>query len=249
VDGERPLDESAEGVSAPSVSAHETDLQAESLKRAMEAAKQQQETEMRAAYDELITTAQDEVSMLLEDARAEVQTKLREAQLQSEEIRHKAYETGLNEGYERAGAETADILRKAQEEADSVLAKAEAERQRIIDETQPKMYRLALDIAEKILKYELEANSEAYMGILTAAMNRVKTEGQVTLRVNTAEYLRFFNGRSRFKLRTEEGTVDAEVITDPSVEPGGVLIETDSGVVDASVAAQLEQITQGLGVE
>lgn len=223
--------------------------QAENLRTAMQEARQQQDEEFKAAYDELIAAAQDEVALRLEDAQNEAQTIVREAKIQSEEIRHNAFETGLSEGRRKAEQEAQDFLERARTEADATVRQAEQERQKVISETEPMMYRLALDIAEKILKYELNANEDAYMGILGNAINHVRTEGTVTLHVNAAEYSRFFGNQDKTKLRTDEGMVAADVVVDPSVEPGGCLIETDSGVVDASVGVQLEQIAQGLGFE
>ena len=224
------------------------DLQADSLRQAIEEAKRAHEREFKAAYEELMSAAQDEAALRLEDARGEASSMLIEAKMQCDGIRQEAYDEGFAEGKTQAEQETRDILRTAQADVQAVLEQAEQERLAVIEETKPGMYRLALDIAEKILKYELDENHEAYMGILSSAMDHVRTEGTVTLHVNVAEFTRYFGGQDKAKLRTAEGMVSADVTADPSVEPGGCLIETDSGVVDASAGVQLEQIGQSLGL-
>jgi flagellar biosynthesis/type III secretory pathway protein FliH len=48
-------------------------------------------------------------------------------------------------------------------------------------------------------------------------------------------------------LRRDFSDVQAVVLdADPSVAPGGVLVQTREGSVDATVAAQLDQIERGL---
>ena len=224
-----------------------SDLQADSLRQAMEDSKSQREEEYKAAYDELIAAAQDEVALRLEDARREAQALLSEAQALAEKIHQEARDSGFAEGKAAAETELREIVSRAERETDAALARAEQELLRVAAETEPNMYRLALDIAEKILKYELDENHDAFMNILAGAMDRVRTEGPVQLHVNAQEFKRQFSGQEKAKLRTSEGMVSADITVDPSVEPGGCLIETDSGVVDASVGVQLGQIAQSLG--
>ncbi|MCL2030533.1 MAG: FliH/SctL family protein [Oscillospiraceae bacterium] len=243
-----PRDGSGTGEAFPG-EADRSDLQADGLRAAIEESRRAHEEELKAAYEELIAAAQDEAALRLEDARGEASGMISEARTQSGDIRREASETGYAEGMARAEEETREILRRAEADVKAVLEEAERERLRIAEETRPEMYRLALDIAEKILKYELNENHEAYMGILSGAIDRVRTEGTVTLHVNVAEFTRYFGGQEKARLRTAEGMISADVTADPSVEPGGCLIETDSGIVDASIGVQLEQIGQSLGLK
>jgi flagellar biosynthesis/type III secretory pathway protein FliH len=77
--------------------------------------------------------------------------------------------------------------------------------------------------------------------MLRTAMESVKADKKVHLRVNSADFTRFFNERG-VTLNTSSGSVEASVAIDPLVEPYGLLIDTDSGTIDASLNAQLEQI-------
>jgi flagellar assembly protein FliH len=140
-------------------------------------------------------------------------------------------------------------LEKAQEEADSVLAEARRLALEKVDSIEPKLAKLSLDIAEKVLRYELERNDEAFMSILTHALDQVRDEDHITLRVNTAEYSRYFNSRDTAKIRTPNANVTAHVVLDSSVEPGGCLIENEGGMIDTGVRAQLEQVSRALGMD
>ncbi len=233
---------SAASVSAPEAPAGPTQEEREEMER-------QVRQEYETAYGELLLAAQDEAAMILADARKEAGKTLAEARRQVESLRQEAYDEGFEQGLDAAKKTTEDILRKADEDAQELLESARGERDAMLDEMEPKILHLALEVAEKIMRYELDHNDGAYMTILTAALGAIKAESNVILRVNPAEYVRYFNSRDSAKIRTANGNLTAQVMIDSSVETGGCLIETDSGVIDCGLSAQIAQIENGLGLE
>ena len=212
---------------------------------------------LQVEYTALLSNARKEASRLLDDARraaknSELAAREKAASIK-ETAREDGYEAGRAEGHaagmEEAGNEIREIIAKGQADVDAALAEAYGTRDRIVAETESKVYGLALDIAEKILSYELDHNEEAYMTILSQAVGSIQAETKVTLRVNASEYMRYFHSRDQARIRTENGPVTAGVVIDASVEPGGCLLETETGMIDASVNAQLEQIAHNLGIE
>ncbi len=206
------------------------------------------QAEWQAAYDELIAAAQEEVTFLLEDARNEAAAIRQKAKREVSELRRRSEEEGFEKGLSRAQNEILELLESAQKEADAVLTEANMERDRVARDMEPQLFRLALDIAEKILGYELESNDGAFLSMLRQALASVKSETKATLRVNPSEYVRFFKSRE-VNIHTPGGTIAASVVNDPTVGYGGCLIETESGVVDAGVTAQLSQIAHNFGMD
>ena len=245
--------EQLEGDSAPGLDANEGRLvreaedQAGSLRRAMEQSKREQE--MQLAYDELITAAQEEVALILEDARREAAALLQAAEEQGETLRAEAMEVGLAEGHALARQEAQELLDTAQAQSRAALEQTEQERLLYLEQNRQDILRLSLDMAERILKYELDSNHEAYLSILDHAMNQIKVEGRVTVHVNAAEFVSHFDSREKAKLTTENGTVSVDVVVDPAVEPGACLIETESGILEAGADVQLEQMALAMGLE
>jgi flagellar assembly protein FliH len=211
--------------------------------------------DLQSAYDEVIEAAQQEMDLMLSDARMEAGEIVKTAGTEAEKIRQAAYAEGLEDGYARgyadflANSEKAvqALMDEGQGEVDKALANAYDERDRLLDEMEPRVLRLALDIGEKILGYELDGNNEAFVSLVTTALNVMKSEGRVTLRVNAKQHMASFRSRADALLKTDQGVVQAEISSDPGVEPGGCIIETGNGIVDASVDAQLEQISRNLG--
>jgi flagellar biosynthesis/type III secretory pathway protein FliH len=205
------------------------------------------EAHLQAAYDELVAAAQEEVAMLLQDARDNASAIVSRAETSAKELKAAAAEEGYGEGLAHAQDEVKDLFTRAQADIDATLETAVRERDNMIAQMEPKLYKVAIDIAEKILGYELENNENAYLSILKSALGNVKAENHVTLRVNPSEYVRFFKSRE-VTLHTAAGSITAEVVNDPTVGYGGCLIETESGAIDAGVDTQLEQMSNHLGI-
>ncbi|MDR1668631.1 MAG: hypothetical protein LBR76_01570 [Oscillospiraceae bacterium] len=211
----------------------------------------------QAAYDEVVAAAQEEVALLMEDARHKARALVDEAAGEAENIRETAREQGhragteegYREGFAHAGEELAELLRQGQAEVDAVLQKAYEIQGRQMSDMEPELYRLALSVAEKILGYELDQNNEAFVSIVRTAVDTMQCETRATLHVNAEQYIGAFRSRDSVRLKTGKGVVTAGVTVDPSVEPGGCLIETENNMADASPATQFAQIAQNLGID
>jgi len=211
--------------------------------------------EIQAVYDETMAAAKRETELMLQTARDRAGRLVSEAEAESEQIRQVAYSEGLENGHTKgyedflaAGeAVLTELTENGQGEVDKALADAYAERDRLLDEMEPRILRLALDIGEKILGYELDAKKEAFVSLVTTALNSIRSEGRVTLRVSPEQHKKSFNSKAEALFKTEQGAVEAEVTADIGLESGDCLIEAGKGTVDASVDAQLEQISRNLG--
>lgn len=206
------------------------------------------EQAVREAYDEIIRKASTESELLMERARDESRRIVGEASGRAEEARRSGYEEGYRAGLQEAREQTQEIIDRAERDAAELIAKAQAEHGRIVQETEPKLLRLALEVAEKIIHHELSQDDSVYMSILSSALGAVKAESQVVLRVNPSDYVKYFNSRETAKIRTANGNVTANITIDSTVGAGGCLIETDSGAIDSGPAAQIGQIANTLGV-
>ncbi len=181
---------------------------------------------LNAEQFEAMTTA----SKIIQDAKAEAERILEEAQKQREEVFHKAREEARAEVMAAATAE----LAKAKMQAGQLLAAAETE-----------CVQLSLKIAEKIVGRALELDPSLVVEIAATAMENVRTAKAMILRVNPrdAQLLR----EKRPKLMELIGrTVDLAIKDDADVKPGGCIIQTEFGTIDAELKTQLEMLKQVL---
>jgi flagellar assembly protein FliH len=176
----------------------------------------------------------------LERVRAEI----REAEAERDRIRDEARRAGLElakadalEIVRREAAPMADVLRQAaaalREKGAEMTALAERD-----------LVKLALLIAAKVVKREIAGGTVAVDNLrraieLTASRRelRVLLHEQDLARIEQVlpELRREFSDLQKIDLEPS-----------PTVEPGGVIVQTREGSVDATIAAQLDQIERGL---
>ena len=202
----------------------------------------------RMAADEMLALAREEASHLIRKAREEALAVSRDAEREAASLVEKSQLDAYRQGLAQAEADIGDLFERAQAEVDGIINDAKEQRNELLDSMEPRVFRLALEIAEKILGYELDRNESAFMSMLRSALSNVKNESTVTLRVNSSEYVRFFKSRE-VTMHTQSGTLQANVVNDPTIGFGGCLIETESGAIDAGASAQLSQIGKNLGLE
>jgi flagellar assembly protein FliH len=99
---------------------------------------------------------------------------------------------------------------------------------------------LALAVARRILHRELTVAPEALLGLVKAALDKMEAREVHQVRVSRqdAGMVRQFFEQMGLPHRVE-------VLGDPNLLPGGVLLESSRGLLDASVDTQLAEIERG----
>lgn len=157
-------------------------------------------------------------------------------------------ELRLREAREAGRAEgEAQGRRAAQAEVDAMLQKlasaiyeASELRSRLRTDAEADLVRLAIAIARKIVGRELNADPEAITGLVKAALEKVRTQELLRVRVHPDHGGRIGECLARF------GGAHAQIVSDPTLDRGSVIFETSRGNFDASVETQLREIDRGL---
>ena len=176
----------------------------------------------------------------LERLRAEI----REAEAARDRIRDQARREGLDlakadaiEAARRDAAPLADLLRQAA----AALREKQSELTTLAERD---LVKLALQIAAKVVKKEIAAGAVAVDNLrraieLTANRRELKVllheQDLAKIEQVLPELRREFSDLQKIDLEPS-----------PAVGPGGVIVQTREGSVDATVAAQLDQIERGL---
>jgi flagellar assembly protein FliH len=173
-------------------------------------------------------------------AKLEFKKEIQETQKRSFD---EGFAEGIQEGMARQKKEYAQTI-------SSVVAamKELAElRQKILEETEQGILHLAFAIAEKVLAREASQDKTVVVSVLKEAIRGVTTRDGMKVHLNPQD----FQNITKIKedLQTEmEGINDILFEEDMAVKPGGVIIETLFGEVDARLNQQLQEIKSGLGL-
>jgi flagellar assembly protein FliH len=143
-------------------------------------------------------------------------------------------EQGLAEGREAAQAE----LRSARQALEAALGELAEARRRLVDGSRGPLLRLALHVARRIVRAEAAASAEVAARALDAATERARDAAIVRVRVHP-----------RDKAAIDQACLGGpcpDVVADPAVSPGGCLVETECGTVDATVESQWDTVRAAL---
>ena len=170
-------------------------------------------------------------------ARTEAQKIIAAALAEADRLREETREAGRREGREEAAARI--------EEALATLNQAVKERKKIIKDAEGELLRLALKIAEQIIRSEVSLHRDVSLNIVSEAIGRVSDREQIIIKVNRedAEYIKRYKDRLAGML---DGVKSFSIIEDANIEPGGCVIETNLGFIDARIATKLKSIEEAL---
>jgi type III secretion protein L len=170
---------------------------------------------------------------IVEEARSQAAEIVEAAHREKERIISEAREAARQEGL----ALTAGQLLRASVAHREIVGRAEQD-----------IVALALEVAEKIIGKDLERDPSVVAEICATAIDKVRASHQVVVRVhpNDAPLLR----QLRDRVMERAGRVkEIRFKEDTDVAPGGCMIETDGGVIDAQLATQLEVLREVLMAE
>lgn len=170
-------------------------------------------------------------------AKSEAQKIIDEALREADAIREEAREAGREEGR----AEVSSRI----EEAMEAVNQAVKERKKIIKDAEQEILRLALKVTEQIIRSEVSLHRDVCLNIVAEAISRVSDREQIIVKVNRedAEYLKRYKDRLAGML---DGVKSFSILEDANIEPGGCVIETNLGFIDAKISTKIKVIEEAL---
>lgn len=187
--------------------------------------------------------AEKEAQDLMDQARKDAAKY--EAQVKSElsgleeQARKKGYDTGYAEGYDTGRAEVTRLV----ERIHTIIQRIIEKRSEIIEGTETQIVNLVLMIAKKVIKVISENQRNVVINNVLQALRKLKTRGDVVVRVNL-EDLKVTSEHTKEFLKLVENVKSINVLEDSTVDQGGCLIETDFGEIDGRISSQLNEIEE-----
>jgi len=205
----------------------------------------------QAAFEE-VKRKTDEAQTIKQDAEAEAEKILADAKVKATEIENeirqslegerkdaqdKGREEGKESGFKDGKAEVERLIERTQ----VMLERAQDKRGEILAETEKEIIDLVLLIARKVIKVLSENQKGVVISNVIQALRKVKSKGNVTIRVNMDDLQLATEHKEEF-IKLLEGVKSIQVVEDSSVDKGGCVIETDFGEIDARISSQLAEL-------
>lgn len=251
------------------------DVKPDEVQSGMEVARRELERARKEA-GRLLENARKEAEAIKEKALMEAETEkrsiLEDAQREAEEMRKRAYQEGFeqgknegfnsghaqgvekgrqegyeagyrrgyDEGFEKGKTEFQEAIRQLKAIAKSIVD----QRQKILQEAEPELVDLALSIASKVIQDEIDSG-RVIRNLVKAVIRYSLENDRLVIKVNPKdmEHLDKFKD-DLFAEIAESRAID--IVQDEQVEPGGCVVLTSSGYIDAQIGGQMRKIIEVL---
>ncbi len=185
--------------------------------------------------------AEQAASKIIEDAKLEAERIIQEANVEKENIKATAHQDGYKEGHEQGFLEGQNEVNRLVERVHKIVESVMVRREEILCETEQQIVELVLLMTRKVVKIISENQKTVVLSNVLAALKKIRTRGNITLRVNT-EDLKLTTAHVDEFIKRIENVNGISVIEDSSVDKGGCIVETDFGAIDARISSQLAEL-------
>jgi flagellar assembly protein FliH len=180
--------------------------------------------------------------LLLLASQEKAQSIVAQAENEAQRLYEQAKRTGSQEGHEEAKQELLPSLVAFGHAGQSLIVFEE----QLITRFTPQIVRLAVEIAEKIIGHALEADPQIVASVLERAKREVADAKQLRIWLNPADHKVLAETCPELiKIGSETGRT-VEVVASDDVSRGGCRLETEMGLVDATLPTQIEEIRRQL---
>jgi flagellar assembly protein FliH len=185
--------------------------------------------------------AEEEAAHLVKEAEENAADIERDASRKASEAEEEARRAGFDEGRESGFVEGRAEHERLIDRLHVIINKAIDRRNEIIEESEAQIVNLVLQIAKKVVKVISENQRNVVVNNVTQALRKLKEKTDVVIRVNVAD-LEMVTNHIQDIIDRVERDHHITVAEDSTVDPGGTIIETDFGEIDARIASQLQEI-------
>ena len=149
----------------------------------------------------------------------------------------KGYAAGERAGLE-AGARRADAMLRRMAQTIEDISRL---RKTMVHQTERQMVQLALLLARRVVGRELSLDTELVAAMAHVALERLGESAPATIRLNPEDYA----GIVLLRGEAWEGSL-VTITPDPALPRGGCVVDSEFGRVDASIEAQLGELSRAL---
>lgn len=203
----------------------------------------------------IIDDAKTESMRMLDEAQAESDQKLAEATETSNQIVSDAYdqakgileqarEGGFQEGIEKGYGEGKQISDRMIEEAVELKNAWQQQLDLLYQTAEQEMVELVIEVAQKILKKNVDSDRSYIQELILDSVREHTVTDTLKLKIAQDDEEYVVGVKDNILLRYDK-IRDIEIVVDPNLEPGNVLIDMDSGSIDCGVWSQFEQVKLG----
>lgn len=193
---------------------------------------------MESAFVEELLKKTDELSSNIIKLQMQIENQETEFEKRLQEELERTKENALKEGMDQGRQEVEASLNDLKSQVGRSLHLLEEEHHRFkafLENTEKELSSTAIDVAQEVIQKEISTNSgDVAISLSKALMKELADAASLEIKVNPQDY--------EGVKRTLGSMEHIKVGTDDAIATGGVIILSDAGNLDGSIATRLEKI-------
>ena len=194
--------------------------------------------------DQMVKDAQIASEIIKQEAKAEADKLLEEANQQIEQIKDEARNAGKEEGLELGRQEGMEQIKQEQHQI-IVDANAKAEAMEYVTKAENTIAEMVMAIADKVIPQHFIDMPQLVLPLVQNAIEKVKDQPSVVIHVAPDVYELVLMAKTEF-LSKMEGKAELTIVSDETLKVGDCVLESPNGTIDAKLSTQLEMIKQSI---
>lgn len=186
-------------------------------------------------------TPEEMAAIIVHDAEDEAARLIAQAERERESVRAAAYTEGYDAGFRELETERASF----EERLGEIEANIDLRLNDYYSAMETELLKLSVEIAGQIVRQKIEGDQEFVLRNVKAGLRQLRERNEIRIRVNPADY-EFARGHKDDIAQSCDGIRSVEVTDDRRVEPGGCIIESPNGELDARIETQLTEVERAL---
>lgn len=180
--------------------------------------------------------------LLLLAAGEKAQAITAQAGAEADGVREQAKREGSEQGREEAKQEILPSLVAFRDAGQALIVFEE----QLVSRSAPWITRLALEIAEKVIGHSLDENPQIVASVLERAKHEVAEAKQLRIWLHPADHTLLCELRPDLIAVGAAPGRQIEIVASEEIGRGGCRLETEMGLVDATLPTQIEEIRRQL---
>lgn len=190
---------------------------------------------------QIIEQAENQAGEIIGRAQAEAEEILEKARTEAENLKESAEKEGYDKGYSEGLKDTEQMKLNAKE----IVENAHIEREEILKTAEPEVIELVSKLIKKLLLDEAEINPDIIAILVKSGISQTTLGGDIKVRVSKYDYAALLERKEQI-ISSFEGISNLDFSEDLALPAGGCVIETEFGLVDASMDKQCDELIKNL---
>ncbi len=147
---------------------------------------------------------------------------------------------GRADGEKAVREEMSDLIKQANAKAEKTLQDAKEQTADYFVKAEDDVAKVVILAIEKILPQHFIDSPQVILPVVREVIQIVRDQKDIKVHVEPESYDLVLMARNELQTMLTDSTADLEIISDETLKPGDVVVETPNGGVDAKLSTQIE---------